>query len=87
MKWKCYTKEVKNRRKEVNRMFNNDELILRIRRKFGSQQKFAEVIDISNVSLSLKLNNHVGITREEVAQWSELLEIPKEEIGSVFFTQ
>lgn len=68
-------------------MFNNDELILRIRRKFGSQQKFAEVIDISNVSLSLKLNNHVGITREEVAQWSELLEIPKEEIGSVFFTQ
>lgn len=68
-------------------MFNNDELILRIRRKFGSQQKFADVIDISNVSLSLKLNNHVGITREEVAQWSELLEIPKDEIGSVFFTK
>ena len=66
--------------------FDNSELYTRIKRKYGSLSSFAEVIDVSLTTISLKMNNKVGISRNEIMQWAELLEIPKEEIGEVFFT-
>lgn len=66
--------------------FDNSELYKRIKQKYGSLSSFAEVIDVSLTTISLKMNNRVGISRNEIMQWAELLEIPKEEIGEVFFT-
>ena len=65
--------------------FDNSELYKRIKRKFGSLSNFAEEIDISLTTLSLKLNNRSGISRNEIIRWSAALDIPNEEIGMVFF--
>lgn len=58
----------------------------RIVEKYSSIRKFSEETGLSLTSMSLKLNNKVGFSQEDIEQWANLLEIPKEEYWTYFFT-
>lgn len=67
--------------------FNYNKLKGRIVEKFGNQTKFAEVFGVSENTMSLKLNNKVRFTADDIVKIVKLLDIPAEEIGLYFFTQ
>jgi transcriptional regulator with XRE-family HTH domain len=67
--------------------FNYSKLRGKIREVFGSEQKFAEAMGLSHVSLSAKLNNRVPFTAPEMNKACELLSIPVEFIPVYFFTE
>lgn len=54
--------------------------------KYGSQEKFSEVLGISKNSLSLKLNGKTGFSQADIIKWSGLLDIDVSEYGEYFFT-
>lgn len=58
----------------------------RIVEKFDSQKEFCKVIDLSEVSVSKKLNGTVPFTQKDMVCWGEALDIPVEEYGSYYFT-
>lgn len=66
--------------------FNYNKLRGRIVEKFQSLFNFSEMLDITYEALSKKMNNKTAISQMEVVKWSELLEIPSDEIGVYFFT-
>lgn len=66
--------------------YTYDRLRGRIIEKYGSQEKFAEVIGISSNSMSKKMNGKTGFSQNDIVKWSELLDIDKSELGSYFFT-
>ena len=51
-----------------------------------SQEKFAETLKKSNVSVSRKMNGKVGFSQNDMVEWGNLLHIPLEEYGEFFFT-
>lgn len=53
---------------------------------FGSQKAFAEALDISERTLSLKLNNKVYFSQEEMLKSAELLCGNPANIKTLFFT-
>ena len=57
----------------------------RIIEVYGSQKKFAEVLNISENSLSLKMNAKTEFSQKDILQWSNLLKIDKSEYASYFF--
>lgn len=61
-------------------------LIGRIIEKYGTRKAFAQALGISENSMSLKLNNKTGFSREDMSRWGELLDIDVSEFGSYFFT-
>ena len=65
--------------------FNYNKLKGRIREYFGSQTNFAKSLNLSNVSLSHKLNNRVFFTQEEIAMMIERLNVQDIEIKDIFF--
>ena len=67
-------------------MFNYNKLRGRIVEKYGSNEAFAKAVGISIVSMSNKLNNRTGISREEILKWADVLDIAKDELGAYFFT-
>ena len=67
-------------------MYDYSKLRGRIIEKFGSMQAFSDAVGTSNVTVSRKLNDVVGISREDIEAWSEKLEIKPEEYGSFYFT-
>lgn len=73
--------------KEVKSVFNYSKLRGRIVEKYGSINSFAKKAGISDVSMSKKLNNKAGISREEILKWSELLDIQAEDYGAYFFAK
>ena len=66
--------------------FDYRKLRGRIREKCGTQSKFANAIELSEVSVSNKLNNNVEWGQEEMENVIEVLSIPFAEIHSYFFT-
>ena len=58
----------------------------RIREKFGTEGRFAEVMGITQNSLSRKFGGKIRFSSSDIKQMSELLEIPLEEAGRYFFT-
>ena len=67
--------------------FNYSKLRGRIIEKFGSQGAFAEALGKKEQTVSAKLNNRIGLTKEDILEWSELLGIENAEYGAYFFTQ
>lgn len=67
--------------------FDYSKLRGRIVEKYGSISKFSEQLAISRTSVDLKLNNKVDISRSEILEWSDLLDIKSEEYSSYFFTE
>lgn len=66
--------------------FNYNKLRGRIREVFSTQAAFAEAMNIADNSLSMKLNNKLDFTQQEIEKAVDLLQIPKEELSAYFFT-
>lgn len=67
--------------------FNYSKLRGKIVEKYGSIAAFSTALGISNITLSMKLNNKIRFTSDDIIKIVELLEIPADEIGDYFFTQ
>ena len=65
--------------------YNYSKLLGRIVEKDGTQCKFAEAIELSERTVSLKLNGRVGWKQTEIAKACEILDIDKSEICEYFF--
>lgn len=52
---------------------------------YGSQEKLAKVLDISNQSMSNKMTNKVPFKTNEIEKLVELLAIDPQDIGVYFF--
>lgn len=71
----------------MQNVFDYSKLRGRIVEKYGSIEAFASETSISNMSVSKKLNNKVAISRDDMIEWSGLLDIPLEEYGAFYFVQ
>ena len=58
----------------------------RIVEKYGSIRNFSKNLDISEVSVSKKMNGRVGFSQDDMDNWAKKLEIPLDEYGEYFFT-
>lgn len=67
--------------------FNYNKLKGRIVEKFGSQSNFAEAFGVSENTMSLKLNNKVRFTTDDIIKSTKLLDIPPAEINQYFFSE
>ena len=67
--------------------FNYDKLRGRIVEKYGTQGRLAKELGVSERTLSLKLNNKIFFTQDEIARMSMLLNINLERIQYLFFEQ
>lgn len=56
-----------------------------IREKFGTQAAFAEAMEMSENTLSCKLNGKTEWTRQEIETACRLLDIPLAEAHAYFF--
>lgn len=65
--------------------FNYSKLKGRIMEKFGTQGCFSRALGVSERTLSLKLNNKIFFSQDEIAKISELLNINSDEIQVYFF--
>ena len=66
--------------------FNYQKLLGRITEKMGSQAEFARRMELSERTISLKLNGKVPFKQNEIVKASNLLEIDNSDIASYFFT-
>lgn len=66
-------------------MYDYSKLRGRIVEKYGTITAFAGVLGISKTTASLKLKNEIGFSRDDIVEWSELLDIPEEEYTLYFF--
>lgn len=66
--------------------FNYQKLLGRITEKMGSQAEFARRMELSERTISLKLNGKVPFKQNEIVKASNLLEIDNSEIAAYFFT-
>lgn len=67
--------------------YNYNKLKGKIVEMYGSQKKFAKEINISERTLSLKLNNKRFFTQDEIEKISISLKIPKEKIHIFFYNK
>ena len=67
--------------------FTYDKLRGRIVEKYGTQEKFAEAVGISTVTLSRKMSGKVGFSQRDIEDWAapDKLDISKNEYGVYFF--
>lgn len=72
--------------KEKRQEFDYSKLKGRIIEKCGSLSNFAEEFGASRSIVSLKINNKMMFTPDDIIKVSDLLEIDKTEIGVYFFT-
>ena len=67
--------------------FDYSTLLGRIIEKCGTQYNFAIAMDLSERSLSLKLNNKVYWKNSEIAKATKILEIEEKDIPKYFFKE
>lgn len=65
--------------------YDYSKLLGRITEKYGSQAKFATALELSERSLSLKLNGKTGFRQQEIDKACELLDVSKTDIPMYFF--
>lgn len=65
--------------------FDYSKLRGRIIEKFGTQGCFSRVLGVSERTLSLKLNNKIFFSQDEISKISELLNISPDKIQVYFF--
>ena len=66
--------------------FNYQKLLGRITEKMGTQAEFARRMELSERTISLKLNGKVPFKQNEIVKASNLLEIDNSDIAAYFFT-
>lgn len=57
----------------------------RIVEKFGTQGKFAEAVGTTEQTVSAKVQGRVKFTTKDVVDWSNMLDISSNDVGSYFF--
>lgn len=67
--------------------FDYRKLRGRIREVCGTQEEFAKRMNLSTVSVSVKLNNKVEWTQQEINKATEVLNIPDSKVFTYFFTE
>lgn len=65
--------------------FEYKKLRGRIIEIYGTQGKFAEALGTTDNTVSRKMNMATSFSTDDIVKWSELLNIPKDEIGDYFF--
>lgn len=65
--------------------FDYSKLRGRIIEKFGTQGCFSRALGVSERTLSLKLNNKIFFSQDEITKISELLNISPDKIQVYFF--
>lgn len=65
--------------------YNYNKLKGKITEKFGTQKEFAKAMEITENSISRKLQNQSEWTQAEMDKSMMLLDIPFAEIGDYFF--
>lgn len=78
-------KSTKRVRKGASRVFDYSNLLRRIKEVFGKQSMFAKAMELSERSVSLKLNNLRDWTQDEMCRCCEVLMLPYTEIPNYFF--
>ncbi|EEP28241.1 DUF739 family protein [Shuttleworthella satelles] len=66
--------------------FSYNKLRGRIIEKFGTQEKFAKELGISNTTLSRKMTGEVQFTQKDIIAWCELLDVNLSDAAPYFFT-
>lgn len=66
--------------------FDYSKLKGRIIEKFGTQTNFVNKFGVSENTFSLKMNNKLRFSTDDIIKISDMLEIDGNEIGSYFFT-
>lgn len=66
--------------------YDYSKLLGRIIEAYGKQSAFAKAMNMSEHTLSCKLNNNKGWKQQDIEKACELLKIPQSEIGRYFFT-
>lgn len=66
--------------------YRYDKLRGRIVEKFGSQNKFANALDTTTITVSNRMTGKTGFSQEDIEQWSQMLDIDPSEYGAYFFT-
>ncbi len=67
--------------------FNYSKLAGRIKEKLGTQGNFASAMELSERSMSLKMNNRKPWKQTEILRACEVLEIDKEQVHLYFFSE
>ena len=67
--------------------YDYDKLIGKIVEKFYTRKRFAMAMGMSERTLSLKMNNKIDFTQDEISQACEILEIKHTDSPIYFFTQ
>ena len=65
--------------------YDYKKLAGRIVEIFGTQGKFAEAMNKSERTISLKMNNRIDWTQDEMIRASDILKFPLSEIPLYFF--
>lgn len=68
-------------------VFDYSKLRGRIVEKYSTQGKFAEAVGLTDRSVSLKLNNGIGFSQDEIINWCELLNLESCDIPTYFFNE
>lgn len=68
-------------------MYNYDRLRGRIKEKGYTQETLCDAINMSQVSLSAKLNSKTAFTQRDIARICQALDICSSWIGAYFFTE
>lgn len=66
---------------------NYSKLKGRIVEKFGSQGRLAKHLEISEQTVTAKLNGRSRFTQEDIIAWCNALDIDAENVGDYFFAQ
>lgn len=68
-------------------MYDHSKLRGRITEKYGTISAFSEALGLSLTSVSDKLNEKTGFSRDDIEKWSGLLDISNAEIGLFYFSK
>lgn len=68
-------------------VYDYSKLRGRIVEKVGSNLRFAELMGVSENTMSMKLNNKRSWSQADISNASSILNIKPEEISSYFFTK
>ncbi len=70
-------------------IFDYSELEGLIIQKFGTRGNFAKAANVSEKTLSDKLNNKLekGLSQKDIILWAQLLGISSDSLARIFFTE
>lgn len=78
------TKQKTEYRKEFYMPYKYNKLRGRIIEKYGTMATFADVLGLSLVSVSKKMNGRTQFSQNDIVKWADLLEIESSEYPAYF---